>query len=319
MKKITGAWFEFRHHSTWEGKYYNPALRAFTKEQWRAMIDDMAELGLDTIVLTCSSLPTADSAESYAPVTVFPQPEDMACPDAMDIMMDGAREHGMQVFLSVGFYGNWMDPLGNMQSKEVEERAKTAAGQLYAAYRDNPAFVGWYLPDETEAGPYFSPVFMDYVARYARFLRGMDPEKKILIAPYGTNKIVPDATFVRQLQELDVDIIAYQDEVGVEKSTPDETGAYYAGLKKAHDAAGRSRLWVDMEIFAFEGQVYRSALLPAPVDRVRRQLEAVSDQVEKVLVYAYPGLMSKPGSIAGYGDPRPEKLYADYMELAKKN
>lgn len=317
MKLITGCWFEFRHHSAAEGLHYNPSLHDFTGDQWRAMISDMAELSMDTLVLTCSSLAYADSAESYAPVTVFPQ-SDMVCPNAMDILMEEAARLHLSVYLSVGFYGNWVDPVGNMRSAEVEERAKTAAQTLYAAYASNPAFAGWYLPDETEAGPYFAPVFMDYAARYCRFLRAIDPAKKILIAPYGTNKIVPDETFVEQLRQLDVDYIAYQDEVGVEKSTAEQTGGYYQGLRKAHDLAGRSHLWCDMEVFAFEGQVYKSALLPAPIERIEQQMRAVSPHVEKILCYAYPGLMARPGSAACYGDHHsPEKLYADYQALAR--
>ena len=206
--------------------------------------------------------------------------------------------------------------------KDAEAAAllSEAARTLYAAYRENPAFVGWYLPDETEAGPAFSPVFLDYVNRYAAFLRALDPGKKILIAPYGTQKIVPDETFVEQLRNLDVDYIAYQDEVGVQKSTPDQTGAYYEGLRRAHDAAGRSKLWADMEIFRFEGKVYASALLPADIDRIRRQMEALSPHVEKILVYAYPGMMARPGSIATYeGHASPETLYNAYQALLEEN
>ena len=320
MKPITGSWFEFRHHAAWEGEHYNPSLRAYSAGQWAAMVDDMAALGMDTLVLMCSSLCYETEAESYAPVTVFPAPADMACPEAMDVMMAKAAEHRMSVFLSIGFYGNWMKPVDNMKSSQVQERAFEAARTLYAAYRENPAFVGWYLPDETEAGPAFSPVFLDYVNRYAAFLRALDPGKKILIAPYGTQKIVPDETFVEQLRNLDVDYIAYQDEVGVQKSTPDQTGAYYEGLRRAHDAAGRSKLWADMEIFRFEGKVYASALLPADIDRIRRQMEALSPHVEKILVYAYPGMMARPGSIATYeGHASPETLYNAYQALLEEN
>ena len=318
MKLITGSWFELRHHSAVEGTHYNPSLHDFSAEQWKAMIDDMAALGMDTLVLTCSSLAWENSAESYSPVQVYPR-SDMLCPNAMDIMMAQAEAHQMSVFLSVGFYGNWVDPIGNMQSAEVEARARTAARTLYDAYSSSPAFVGWYLPDETEAGPYFAPVFMDYAERYCRFLREIDPSKKILIAPYGTNKISPDSVFVEQLRHLDVDYIAYQDEVGVEKSTAAQTGAYYEGLRRAHDLAGRSRLWCDMEIFRFEGKVYGSALLPAPISRIEQQMQAVSPHVDKLLCYAYPGMMARPGSAACYGDHHsPEKLYSDYLDLVKR-
>ena len=94
-----------------------------------------------------------------------------------------------------------------------------------------------------------------------------------------------------------MDIIAYQDEIGVRKSKVEETPAFYEGLRKAHDRVHDVALWADMEIFEFEGTVYRSALLPASFDRVKRQIEALSPYVDTILVYQYQGMMNKPGSI----------------------
>ena len=121
-----------------------------------------------------------------------------------------------------------------------------------------------------------------------------------------------------QLRRLDVDIIAYQDEVGVRKSTPDQTGAYYRSLREAHDKAGRSRLWADMEVFEFEGATYRSALIPASIDRVEAQLRALSPWVDKILCYEYPGLLSRPGSEASYAGDEPARLYAEYERLKNR-
>lgn len=318
MKPITGAWFEFRHHSKAEGQLYNDALRSFTGAQWAAMIRDARVLGMDTLVLTCSSLVYREESESYAPVDIFP-PAAMACENPMDVLMDTAEKEGMGVFLSAGFYGFWEDSEGNMKSREVEQRAFRACEEMYARYAGRASFRGWYLPDETEAGPYFSPVFLDYVARYAAFFRKLDAKKPILIAPYGTNKIVPDDTFVKQLASMDVDYIAYQDEVGVQKSKAEDTAAYYRGLRQAHDRAGRSKLWADIEMFDFTGQVYRSALVPAPMERVAKQLASVSPYVDKVLCYAFPGLLSRPGSPACYPGGGQDKLYADYMAWREKS
>lgn len=315
---ITGTFFEFCHHSPVEGTYYNPALRSFTDGQWAEMIRDIYALGMDTLVLMFSSLVTPDGSESYAPVTVFPQAE-MGCRRPMDVLMDTAEELGMHVYLSAGFYGVWLHPVDNMQSREVQARAFKACEQMLEKYAKYACFEGWYLPDETEAGPYFSPVFLDYVNRYSTFFRRITPEKKIVIAPYGTNQIRPDDIFVRQLEGLDVDAVAYQDEVGVQKSRPEETGAYYEGLRKAHDRAGRSHLWADMEIFRFEDQPYKSALLPAEMERIEKQMASIRPHVEKILVYAYPGMMARPGSIAGYGYPEPEKLYAAYDAYRKRH
>ncbi len=315
MKPITGAWIEFRHHSSMEGQYYNPELRRFSRDQWQAMIRDMHHLGMDTAVLTCTALVTEDERECFAPLDFFPQPADFGCPDALDAVVEEMERLDMHLFISLGFYGLWTDPESNMSDPEVDARAFQAADILYARYRDHKCFEGWYLPDETEAGPYFKELFIDYVNRYARKLRALDSGKKILIAPYGTNKVVTDETFVDQLRRRDCDYIAYQDEVGVRKSTADQTGEFYRRLREAHDRAGRSRLWADLELFDFEGKAYGSALVPTRIDRLERQIRAVSPWVEKVLSYAYPGLLARPGSIATYAGSKPARLYAEYERL----
>jgi hypothetical protein len=138
-----------------------------------------------------------------------------------------------------------------------------------------------------------------------------------MIAPYGTRVAVPDDKYVKQLDSMDVDIVAYQDEVGVRKSKVGETSAFYEGLKKAHDRAQKAAIWADMEIFEFEGAVYKSALLPASFDRVRRQMEAVSPWVDTILVYQYQGMMNKPDSAAFAGSPASTVLYTDYTNWLK--
>ena len=138
-----------------------------------------------------------------------------------------------------------------------------------------------------------------------------------MIAPYGTRVAVPDDAYVRQLDALDVDIVAYQDEVGVRKSKVSETSAFYEGLRKAHDRIPKAALWADVEIFEFEDEVYRSPLLPASFERVLRQLEAVSPWVDTILVYQYQGMMNKPGSTAFAGSQASATLYTDYMNWLK--
>lgn len=137
----------------------------------------------------------------------------------------------------------------------------------------------------------------------------IDPKLKMLIAPYGTNKIVADDRFVAQLRELKCDIIAYQDEVGVEKSTPKQTAEYFKALKAAHDKAGKSRLWADVETFAFEGAQYRSALVPADPDRLKAQLESVSPFVDEIIIYIYQCMMESPDAKATFGQRDAVKLY----------
>jgi hypothetical protein len=69
----------------------------------------------------------------------------------------------------------------------------------------------------------------------------------------------------------------------------------YRGCARPTTRAQRA-LWADVEIFTFAGEVYRSALVPAPFARVEQQLTAISPFVDKILIYQYQGLMNPPAS-----------------------
>lgn len=171
------------------------------------------------------------------------------------------------------------------------------------------------LPVEAGISQYFNPGYLEYAHRAATICRTLTPGKPILIAPYGTKTIIPDSRYVDQLRILDVDIVAYQDGVGVEACTPEELGPIVQGLKRAHQEAGRSSIWVDLEIFAFEGEGERyRPLVPAPFERVKRQIENLSPHVERVICYQYWGLMNSPNATVRLGHPSSTRLYEDYRE-----
>lgn len=317
LKPIRGTWFEFTHHNVPEGKYWNPICRSFSDAQWETKIEEIAELGMKYIVLLCSSLVYEDSCEAYFKTDIYPFAP-IAAKDPMGTLLDAAEKHGIKVYVSVGYYGVWTHTEDNMANPEVTKRAFRAMDQLVALYGHKKSFAGWYLPDETCIAPYFSDLFINYVNAYAAYGRAILPGAEILIAPYGTNMVITDDKYVAQLESLDCDIIAYQDEIGVRKSKPEQTGAFYEGLRKAHDKAGRAKLWADMEVFEFEGDVYRSALIPAEMSRIERQIESISPYVDEILIYEYQGMFNKPGTTAFCGHPDSIRLYNDYVDFLKK-
>ncbi len=310
---ITGSWFEFRHHNTKEGKYWNDTLQSFTENQWRTKLQEMKAAGIDQLAM----LATALKDKAYFKTDVFPQKWQLAVDDPIETVLDEADMLGIKVYVSTGFYGNWRDPWTNITDPKVLGRTLRAMNELAGLYGHHKSFYGWYYPDETWINGYMDEKFIEYVNLSSAEVHRLGSRFKTLIGPYGTKDLHADDRYARDLERLDVDFIAYQDEVGVEKSTPDQTERYFKALKKAHDKAGRAKLWADVELFRFEGEVYNSALMPAPFERIKKQLEAVSPYVEKIFCYQYPGLMSKPESTARLGHPDAEKLYADYINYFK--
>ena len=311
LKPINGTWFEFRHHNTAEGVFWNEACEKFTDEQWEAKVDEIAALGMKYIVLMASSLVYEGGSHSYFDTDIYPLAP-LAAKDPIGALMRAAKRNNIKVFMSCGYYGEWSEPKVNMVDLGVQKRAFKAMERLVELYGDNSAFYGWYLPDETDINPYFSDLFMDYINRYAKFGRELLPASKVLIAPYGTNHLKADDKYISQLERIDADFVAYQDEVGVEKATYDETPRFYEALRKAHDKAGRSALWADVELFEFTGKVYQSSLKSAPFERIEKQIQSVSPYVDEILVYQYQGMMNSPDSKAFCGHPDSLKLYNEY-------
>ncbi len=312
-KPILGSWFEFQHHSPQEGVPWNPACANFTCEQWDAKIREIAEIGMEYLVLLC----TAVHFKAFFPTKIFPKYK-LKCEDPLESVLKAADKYGVKFFIGGGFYGEWTDPHIIIDSVATRKRMQ-AIEELAKLYSHHRSFYGWYWPNEAEINPYYSEEFIGYVNTCSKLARSLTPKRKIMIAPYGTRVAKPDDKYVRQLEKMDVDMIAYQDEVGVRKSKVSETAAFYEGLKKAHDRVSKAKIWADVEVFEFEGKVYDSSLLPASFARVQKQLEAVSPCVDAILIYQYQGMMNKPGSLAFAGSPTSTTLYSDYVKWLKQN
>ncbi|MBV9085514.1 MAG: DUF4434 domain-containing protein [Acidobacteriaceae bacterium] len=307
VKAISGSWFEFQHHATVEGVDWNPACACFSCAQWDAKIREMSEAGLQYLVLMATAL----YYRAFYKTSTFP-PWRLACSDPIDTVLSAADKYNVKFFIGGGFYGDWADP--KIVSDPIAARKRLQAiEELAKLYGHHRSFYGWYWPNEAFINPYYSNEFIQYVNACSKAARQLMPGARILIAPYGTRVAAADDKYVKQLESMDVDIVAYQDEVGVRKSTVEETAVFYERLHKAHTRVPKAAIWADVEIFEFEGEVYHSPVTSASFDRVLRQLEAVSPWVDTVLVYQYLGLMNKPGSAAFAGPPESTKLYTDYV------
>jgi len=311
-RKIDGTFFEFRHHNTAEGKYWNPALSRFSGQDWRNKIREIHALGMEYVVVMATALYEA----CYFPSKIYPL-ADTLCPDPIEQILSEADTLGVKVFLGNGFYGDWRKPKQNITSKEIINRSFMAMDELTALYSHHESFYGWYFPDETCIILRFSKTFANYVNLCSKRAKEITPGKKTLIAPYGTNLTLTNDKYVKTLANLDVDFIAYQDEIGVKKTHVDRSARLFEKLRIAHDKAGRAELWADIELFDFEGLVYQSALLPAPFERIQKQIANVAPFVDKILAYQYIGLLNPENSPSFAGHDSSSTLYADYLEYLK--
>ncbi|MFA6702167.1 MAG: DUF4434 domain-containing protein, partial [Dysgonamonadaceae bacterium] len=252
IKPIEGSWFEFQHHSLIEGKYWNPALESFTAEQWEDKIKEIAECGIRYLVL----LDTAIYGKSFYPSHILPKHQ-LGCDDPLETVLSAADKYGIRFFISNGFYGEWTNPAFLMKDEATHKLRLKAMNEIAEKYAHHKSFYGWYYPNETGINGYYDDIFINYVNNCSREAYKLTPKAKTLIAPYGTRNVIADEKYLKQLDLLNVDFIAYQDEVGVEKTAVEESGRFFERLYNLHKKAAKSRLWADIEVFKFEGTVYK--------------------------------------------------------------
>lgn len=192
--------------------------------------------------------------------------------------------------------------------------------EIYGKYGHHKSFYGWYYANESWLDPYFGDFVIPYVNECTHIAKSLKANSVNIIAPYNIRAEKSDDTFVRQLEQLDVDIVAYQDGVGVGVTKLGEASRYFENLAKAHQKAGRSRIWADMELFYFEQTTHGSLIAADFNDRIIHQMEDISPFVEKILVYQYLGIMNKPGSLANAGlRDETVRLYKQYMSWYNKH
>ena len=312
QRKIDGTFFEFKHHNIAEGKYWNPQLEQFNSKNWREKVREISSIGMEYIVVMATAL----YERCYFNSSVFPF-ADIPCFNPIEELLDEADKCNIKVFLGNGFYGDWRKANYNIKSQEVINLSFKAMEEITQLYAHHKSFYGWYFPDETCIIFNYSKDFVKYVNLCSRKCDELTPDKKTLIAPFGTNLVYTNKKFIDTLANLDVDYIAYQDEVGVRKTPVDITKRLFEKLKIAHDKAGRSKLWADIELFDFEGIVYKSALVPAKIERIQKQIANVSPYVDKILGYQYLGLINPENSTSFAGNSDSVKLYNDYIKLIK--
>jgi len=313
IKPIRGSWISV----LWNDRrhfYWNDACAKFSREQWEGLVQEAADIGMKYLVL----LATVEGGKAFFDTPLAPKAKELACDDPIDAMLAAADKCGIKFFLSTGYLDGWLD-YGTLIDPKIAKRRFEAMAQIVDKYGRHESFWGWYLPDEAGVTPYFTDVFIRHVAIYAREARRLKLGAKILIAPWGTHNAVCDDKYVKQLEQLDADIIAYQDEVGCRRATIAESAAAYEKLRLAHDRVPQRALWADVEVFDWEGpsNLQTSPLIPAPFERIKKQLAAVSPYVDVITIYQYQGLMSRPGGKAPTGHPGATKLYRDYVAWLK--
>ncbi|HOE11058.1 MAG TPA: DUF4434 domain-containing protein [bacterium] len=272
----------------------------------------LKEIGLNTLILLTGNLGgVCYDSRYYAHICDT---------DLVDTVLKESSRLGMEIWIGLPHVEiAWMlQP--RIRLTRLLETSRLLIEEIQQQYGQYDNFHGWYIPyelcnvfvEESE-DPSCLPHWVNSIAMGCKLMPG---DRPTAIAPYFTVTDGPDAfarlweNIVRRLSM--VDVIMMQDSVGIFKEDRLlELPLCFRMLKSLAETHGK-RLWADIEIFDQQAGVPLDwepwTADPAPYERVIRQMQLVSEYVERIVTFSYFDYMNPAaGPVAG-------QLYRQYHQ-----
>ena len=279
----------------------------WTNDQWAKDLDNMKEVGMDTLVLMRGVF----YDKCIYPSKIFPtlkkENEDFA-----GFILEEAAKRDMQVFM--GMYISNLTWNDGDYLFEIEQNKKFIK-EVLERYKDIPSFKGWYIPQEGSSTAYN---LKETIGALAALCKDATPDKSVLISPFFRGSNVANDPFtpgytaevwarILENSGKDIDYCAFQDGT----APLSEYGDYLSAVKKVCDAQN-IHLWANVE--TFERDV-RQMYFPIPFDVLRRKIEIAEKYVEKCITFEFSHFLS-PQSIFPSAKNL-NTLYRNYYEKKK--
>ena len=320
---ITGSFLDIQHVNNWDAQYWIDECHEWQDENWDAIVAAMKAMGLDTVILTNCALWGRPLYPANRKTVGLQWP--MPCKDPVGAVIRACERHGLGIFLGLGVFGRYSLNANLDLSPEHDTWLASMAEDLREKYGHYRALQGFYLSTEAHAvkeGGLFEQADCDKTARFVQAIRGRVPGAKLMMSPAHLKRPRPQQidTLQRQLEQLDVDIVAYQDHAGFEKLYPslnfNEAAEGYALIKPLHEKAGQ-QLWVNCEVFEYTEKRPdgRRICTPCQFERLQRQLLAAAPFADKLIIYQYQGLMNRRTEKVNIGGPGADELHDAYLKF----
>ena len=232
----------------------------------------------------------------------------------LEKLLSGADRFGMKV--SVGLVhdsGYWTEierpgaAAGYLAS--LRSRSTKVAGELAPMVKKHAAFQGWYIPGEVDDINWRTPearrVLLEHLSLLEKELHRLVPTATVAISTFSQAQSSPDAyqQFWDELfRSTSVNVVLFQDGVGVNKLELDEVPVYLRAIRAAADKNGRL-VQVVVELFRqvsgppLDNSAFKA--VPGPVDRIRAQMALAAEYATGGITgFSVPEYMTPQGGSA---------------------
>lgn len=259
----------------------------WTLRQWEEDLDNMLEIGIDTVIFIRGGFEDKSVFPSKVLGTHYAD-------DFADFIFRETAKRNMNVYF--GMYISNLDWNRGDAANEIRIN-KLFAKEVYTRYGHYPSFAGWYIPQE-DCFDHFN--IGEIMRGMAAICKDETPGKNVLISPFFKTPITySEDTFSpqRHYEEWDglfsyggkdIDICAFQDGT----APIEEMEEFYTVTAKLCEKYS-IRHWVNAE--TFERDV-RRMYYPITFSLLKRRLEKHVKYAEKVITFEFSHFLS-PQSI----------------------
>jgi hypothetical protein len=318
MQPIRGTFLDMQYDGRL--KYANNVSTALTCTQWADKVNEFGRVGIRFLIFQAVHDDRFGAYYNSSLHSVWKG----QCSDVIGTVMKAAIGADIKIWLSCEFAHTDAD--GVTDPALMAGRRAIMTELVEEGYTSLSSFYGWYFSSEAyltstpACASCFPDVFMAYINTMAGWSHKLTPGAKRFVSPFGTRIATAAPNFVAQLQKLDVDVVAYQDEVGcVRDEWPQAMSkAAFTALHEAHSHPNTPALWANIESFTWETYTnnVQSALIPASFPRILSQLQAVSPLVDKVITFTAQAIYQPPPhsamTNASWGPPNAVREWEAY-------
>ncbi len=282
---------------------------------WRELFGYFNKLRLSQIIIQWSAIDN---------VAFYPSPYYRSLPrPPLKTILDLADEYRIDVFIGLAYDTQyWRKINGEPKTlgahfKHFYERSVRVADELSPLVTKHPSFQGWYIAEEIDDINWRTAedqqILFKYLQRLSQRLHTITPDKRVALSGFSNAALSPadfQSFWLALLGSADIDVVLFQDGIGVNKLQIDNLPRYLASINKAASAAG-AELQVVIETFTqiagipIDKRPFHA--IPAPLERIVRQISIAAQYSEKNVAFSIPEYMTPKGG------PKAEQLYERYI------
>jgi len=280
--------------------------------RWRRLFYYFRRLGLKQLIVQWTVYDEADVMPGSLKV------------GPLETILKLADDAGIRVLVGLGSGPNYWEKIQQPPESVKEylkyklQRSSVIAKELFPLVNKHGSFNGWYIPEEIDDVNWRNiksrRVLFFYLRDLSAHLKKITPNQPVAISCFSNAAMSPSdfEKFWRDLlKTTKIDIILFQDGIGVNKLTFEKLPVYLEAVQKAVEKNDR-QLQVVIEIFSqtnghpVDQDDFQA--IPASLSRIKRQMSLSSAYTSNIIAFSVPEYMTP------LGGAKARQAYVDYLK-----